>query len=176
PKPPVPLSANDQISSKIPGIQAQIDSLRGRTVTVDVVYKPHHPPGAPRAYEMLDRLDKTPKQRTYDVTFRPHGSGELEAMERRIARISSGNVQGLRRQYGGGSLDLLRDALSGAGSLLIRADLDIANLPEVLAEARQAGVSIGGGFAAGIERDRKALARLIAQSNALISRIENLRS
>ncbi|WWT39955.1 hypothetical protein [Microcystis phage Mae-JY09] len=166
---PAVLQAQDLVSPQIPGIQARIDSIRGKTVTITV--RPNFPQGSPRVYEIPELL-RDIRSKTVDVTVRPHGTAQLQE----LAAVASGDLSGLRKRFGGGSLDPIREALGAAGGILIRADLDVANLPEVLAEAREVGVSIGGTFARALATERTALARTVGQSNELIRRIEQLRS
>jgi len=147
--------------------------LDGKVVTT--TFKANHPKGSPRAYEMLDMLRKEPKRRQFDVVFRPQGTGATE-MARTARAVGSGDLQGLKSKFGGGSTSPLQSAIGSAGSLLIKADLDIANLPEVIREANTAGLSIGGAFGKSIDKQRQALARTVGQSNELIKRIEALRN
>lgn len=177
----IPRSTNSTLRSDptnallgVSAVNAALATIPSEKV-VNVRVVGHWPTGSPRVYEIPELLDSI-RSKTVDVTVRPHGSGELEAMERRVRAVSSGSVAGLRGRYGGGSIESLRNAVSGAGSLLIRADLDIANLPEVLAEAREVGLKVGGTLAARIEKDRKALARTVADANTLARTVENLRN
>lgn len=170
---PALLQAQDLISPQLPAIQSRVDSLRGKTiqVTVDVDW----PAGSPRAYEIPDVMREI-RDKSVTVTVNPRGTGKLEQMAKTLRAVSPGNLQGLRSRYGGGSLDPLQEALGAAGGLLIRADLQVDNLPEVLAEAREVGLTVGGDFGKAIDSQRKALARTVGQSNELIRRIEQLRS
>lgn len=155
--------------------QAAVNSVQDSVVHITTIFQGRHPKGSPRVYEMLGMLDKTPKSRTVDVTFRPHGTGLTTEMARRASQPPSGDPKALKRFYGG-STNPLREAISNAGSLLIRADLDIANLPDVISEANRAGVSLGGAFAKEIAKGRSELARAVAQSNELIKRVEAVRT
>lgn len=171
------VTVNAETGQAISGLNAVQASLAAiptsKTVTVTTRFVGEHPKGSPRVYEMLGMLDKTPKSRTVDVTFRPHGTAE---MARTARAVGSGDLAGLKGKYGGGSTSPLQSAIGSAGSLLIKADLDIANLPEVIQEANTAGLSIGGAFGQSIDKQRQALARTVGQSNELIKRIEALRN
>lgn len=170
------ISAIDAASAVARSVQSAIASIPATKITT-LITQPVHRTGSPTVYQTIDMINDLPSRVTKTVTFTPHGTGAMEQATRRAqAAVSPGNLKGLRARYGGGSLNPLQEAISGAGGLLIRADLQVDNLPEVLAEAREVGLTVGGDFGKAIDAQRKALARTVGQSNELIRRIEQLRS
>lgn len=105
----ITVGVNDLASAKLGGIGGLLQSLRDRTITVTT--RPVHLSGSPKVYETIDMIEGLARNTLAHVTFRPHGSGAVEAAMPGAGASLTGPAHALMAHYadpmrGGSSLPM----------------------------------------------------------------------